>query len=371
MTLPSAIPFPALSNADELPSPALIVYPERVKANIRQMIAIAGNPKRLRPHVKTHKMAEIVALQIEQGIQKFKCSTLAEARMLATCSAEDVLLAFQAVGPDLSNYVRLAKENLNTRFSAIVDNRATIDRLSATCSENGIELGIFLDINSGMNRTGIAPDQSAAELYAYLHASAKLSVRGLHAYDGHIHESDLEERERQTNDAFAKVESLIRILNKAGLSVPTIVAGGSPTFPIHAKRDVELSPGTPLLWDFGYSDSFPDLKFQHAALLFTRVVSKPAPGLLCFDLGHKAVASEMQPPRVRIIGLENATFVSHSEEHLVVQSEQASEISVGDSFFGIPKHICPTVALHNKVAIATDGRITDSWEVSARSRILD
>ena len=79
----------------------------------------------------------------------------------------------------------------------------------------------------------------------------------------------------------------------------------------------------------------------------------------------------MEPPRVRLLGLENATCVSHSEEHLVLKSDRASKISVGDSFLGIPKHICPTVALYNKTAIATDGRITGYWNVAARSRILD
>ena len=242
---------------------------------------------------------------------------------------------------------------------------------NTACANNAISLGVFLDINSGMNRTGIAPNESAAELYAQLHRASNLIARGLHVYDGHIHESNLEKRTHQANQEFATVESLIKSLNEAGFDIPKIVAGGSPTFPIHAKRDVELSPGTPLLWDFGYGDAFPDLAFQHAAMLFTRMISKPAPGLLCFDLGHKAVASEMEPPRIRLLGLEDATFVSHSEEHLVLQSDRASEISVGDSFLGVPKHICPTVALHNKAAIAEDGRITGFWEIAARSRILE
>ncbi|MBT3482331.1 MAG: D-TA family PLP-dependent enzyme [Opitutales bacterium] len=368
MTTPSII---GLSNADELPSPALIIYPELVKANIRQMIAIAGDPDRLRPHVKTHKMAEIVALQMQCGIRKFKCSTLAEARMLVTSEVEDMLLAYQPAGPDIQDYVQLAKENPDARFSTIVDNQDTINRLNTACANSAIALGVFLDINSGMNRTGIAPNESAAELYAHIHQASNLITRGLHVYDGHIHESNLEKRTRQTNQEFATVESLIKSLNEASFDIPKIVAGGSPTFPIHAKRDVELSPGTPLLWDFGYGDTFHDLPFQHAALLYTRVISKPAPGLLCFDLGHKAVASEMEPPRVRLLGLEDATFVSHSEEHLVLKSDRASKISVGDSFLGIPKHICPTVALYNKAAIAADGRITGYWNVAARSRILD
>ncbi len=353
----------------ELPSPSLIIYPERVKENIRHMITIAGDANRLRPHVKTHKLAEIVQLQIDQGIRKFKCATLAEARMLAESQADDILLAMQPVGPDIANIVSLAKKNPDTRFSTIADNRQTIELLDSDCRDANIKLGVYLDINSGMNRTGIAPDDNAVELYQYLNTAENLTAEGLHAYDGHIHESDPAKRELQIDRDFAKVEAFVQRLSEAGINVPNIIAGGTPSFPVHAKRNVDLSPGTTLLWDFGSSDKFKDLPFQQAALLFTRVISKPAPDLVCFDLGHKAVASEMEHPRVRIIGLEDATFVAHSEEHLVAKTDHASEIAVGDAYYAIPTHICPTVALHNKAAIAIDGKIADYWEIKAKTRI--
>ncbi len=96
---------------------------------------------------------------------------------------------------------------------------------------------------------------------------------------------------------------------KAGFSQVRIVAGGSPTFPGHATReDVETSPGTILLWDYGYSSSFTDMDFMHAAVLFTRVVSKPAMDLICLDLGHKAVGSEMPQPRIMIPGIDDYTI---------------------------------------------------------------
>lgn len=370
--MPHKHEFPALANVDEVASPSLVVFPDRIIANIQRMVEIAGGPERLRPHVKTHKMAEVVTLQIEQGIRKFKCATLAEARMLLGCQVKDILLAMQPVGPTLSRFVQIANENPDTRFSTLVDNLETLAAIQSLCSQTGGTLEIYLDINCGMNRTGIVPGPDAEKLYQDIHQSESLRLGGLHVYDGHIRDSNLEDRTEHCRHDFETVDSFVKSLKQSALPIPNIVAGGSPSFPVHARRsDVELSPGTTLLWDFGYGDALPDLPFQHAALLLTRVISKPSGNLVCLDLGHKSVASEMPHPRVRLIGLEDAAFISQSEEHLVIETDQAASISVGDAFFGIPRHICPTVALHNKVAVATEGNITTYWTVVARDRILD
>src|ERR1043166_4762155 len=106
-------------NVREVASPALLVYPDRIEENIRRMIQIAGGTGRLRPHVKTHKLAEVIHMQMEQGIARFKCATIAEAEMAAGCGAKDVLLAYQPVGPNVERLVRLARTFPNTKFSAI------------------------------------------------------------------------------------------------------------------------------------------------------------------------------------------------------------------------------------------------------------
>lgn len=370
MASPRQTDPPILTSTESIPSPALLVYPDRIEANIQLMLDIAGGPERLRPHVKTHKMAEVVALQQARGIRKFKCATLAEARMLLSCEAKDILLAMQPVGPVLSQYLLLAKENPDTRFSTLVDNAETLDAIESLAGQQGLELGIFLDVNCGMNRTGTVPDKNATTLCQRLHQSKTLRFEGLHVYDGHIRDSDFEERKKHCQRDWESVDAFRDDLQQSGISIPNIVAGGSPTFPVHAQKEgLDLSPGTTLLWDFGYGDAFPDLPFQHAAFLLTRVLSKPSANLVCLDLGHKAVASEMPHPRVRLIGLEDASFVSQSEEHLVIETGNAPSLSVGDTFLGIPRHICPTVALHNKVVVVTDGKPTDSWTVAARDRI--
>ena len=123
-----------------------------------------------------------------------------------------------------------------------------------------------------------------------------------------------------------------------------------------------------MLWDSGQPRNNPELEFLPAAVLLTRVISKPAPNRLCLDLGHKSVASEMSPPRVRLLGLEDAVFITHSEEHLVIETPLAGNFAVGDALYGIPRHICPTVALHAEVLVVRDGRVQERWPVTARAR---
>src|SRR5664280_129640 len=84
-----------INNIGEVSSPALLVYPDRIETNIKKMIEIAGDVDRLRPHVKTHKMSEIIKLQMKYGIYKFKCATISETEMVARCGASDILLAIQ------------------------------------------------------------------------------------------------------------------------------------------------------------------------------------------------------------------------------------------------------------------------------------
>ena len=239
---------------------------------------------------------------MKYGISKFKCATISETEMVAGCGANDILLAVQPVGPNIERFFRLKQEFRNTKISCIADNEKVIIQLSDMARKTGLETHVWLDINNGMNRTGVIPGEKAARLYKRIIDSPMLVPEGLHVYDGHIHDSDYSVRKQKCNEAFTAVASLIEELKSDGISPVKIVAGGTPTFPIHASYNhAETSPGTLLLWDWGYSSSFADMDFLHAAVLLTRIVSNPAKDLLCIDLGHKAVASEMPQPRVKIL----------------------------------------------------------------------
>ncbi|NHF58623.1 D-TA family PLP-dependent enzyme [Flavobacteriaceae bacterium TP-CH-4] len=359
----------ALKDTSNVNSPSLLVYPERIEENIRTMISMAGGYSMLRPHIKTHKMAQIVQMQQRHGIQKFKCATIAEAELLGRCKAEDVLLAMQPVGSNIQRFFQLMATFPSTQFATLVDNQHTLGEIGEAAAAESKIAFLYLDINNGMNRTGCLPDAEAVRLYRAMEEHPHIVAKGLHVYDGHIRDSDIEERSRRCNAAFDQILKLKEAIKKDGVIVPNLVAGGSPSFPIHSKRpSVEASPGTTLLWDARYGDLFPDMHFLHAAVLFIRIISKPTEDTLCFDLGHKSVAPEMDFPRVRILGLEDSEQIGQSEEHLVVRSTRANEFEVGDAFYAIPMHICPTVAKYEEVLTVTDGAVTGSWKVAARNQ---
>jgi D-serine deaminase-like pyridoxal phosphate-dependent protein len=358
-------------NAEEVSSPALLVYPDRIESNIRKMIEIAGDVKRLRPHVKTHKMPEVIKLLIRHGITKFKCSTIAEAEMSAKCGAGDILLAMQPAGPAIERFFRLKKIFPDTKFSCITDTEEIIRQFSNSAVKYGREINLWIDINNGMNRTGIAPDERAASLYELINSLPMLKAEGLHVYDGHIRDRDFRVRKENCDKGFMPADKLAERLRKSNPDPVQIVAGGSPTFSIHAMREgVECSPGTVLLWDYGYGSSLPDMEFLHAAVLMTRIVSKPADGLICLDLGHKSVASEMPHPRIIFFGFGDYTVLNHSEEHLVINTPEANKMKTGDILYGIPWHICPTVDRHDSVSVIENNHATGIWNVEARKRFI-
>ena len=357
------------SNVGDVDSPALLIYPDRAQENVRRMISIAGGPQRLCPHIKTHKLGELVRMQMALGIKKFKCATIAEAEMAADSGAPDILLAYQPVGPKARRFIRLMKRFPHTKLAAIADDPTAIRALSSAATLAGVRIQILLDIDCGMHRCGVPAGPKAAELYRLIASLPGLEARGLHVYDGHIQDEDSAVRAGNCDAAFAPILSLRRELSD--LPVLRIVAGGTLTFPAHARRpDVECSPGTCVLWDFGYAASYPDLDFLHAALVLTRVISKPGGNRLCLDLGHKAVSAEKPHPRVQFLNLPDAQAVVHSEEHLVVETSRANEFSVGDVFYGVPRHVCPTVALHAEAVVIKGGAAEGRWKIAARDRIL-
>jgi D-serine deaminase-like pyridoxal phosphate-dependent protein len=255
------------------------------------------------------------------------------------------------------------------RFSTIVDSALVADELNGAALEAGVRIEVLLDLDVGMGRSGILRGEDAAVLYAVMTEMSGLHVGGIHAYDGHIQQSDVGDRMEACNRSFEAVEWLRGQLLASGLSVAKVVAGGTPTFPMHALREgVECGPGTAVLWDAGYSRKMPDLEFMPAATLLARVVSRPGVARLCLDLGHKAVASEMPHPRVVFPDLPDARAVMHSEEHLVVETSRAAQFPVGTIVHGIPWHICPTVALHSEVYVSRAGRASETWPVVARAR---
>lgn len=342
-------------------TPALLFYSERIDANINKMIQMAGDTDRLRPHVKTYKCRELIQRQMDCGIRKFKCATLAEAAMLLDMGVPDVLLAYPLVGPDQLVFSALAAK-AKGHLSVLIDHPEQIWQWK---QHTKLPVHCYIDLNVGMNRTGILPEQ-AETLLAMI--DGQLIFQGWHVYDGHIHASDPEQRKQEVTEAFRPVQELLNTVGKEYQG--ELICGGSITFPVHAAYPQRtLSPGTTVLWDHGYGSQFPDLNFDIAACLATRVVSKPAADLLCLNLGYKAVAAEMSETPVYFPQLNDAQIVKHSEEHLVLKTSKADQYPIGALLYAFPWHICPTVALHESAWLVRRGQLSGRIEIKARKRI--
>lgn len=357
-----------LADADQVDTPALLIYEDRVINNIKVLVNSIDSVDRLRPHIKTHKSKEVTRLLLEAGIHKFKCATIAEAEMLAESGAKDILLAYQPVGPKAVRLMQLQDTFPSTAFSCVIDNLAVAKDISELFSKEGKFIPVFIDLNVGMNRTGILPAE-AFGLISECQELTGIKVVGLHAYDGHIRDAVFLERLKKCDDAFMSVKELADRIEETFHTKMIIVAGGTPTYSIHSKRDViECSPGTFIYWDKGYETILPEQHYEHAALVMCRVISKPAENTICVDLGHKSIASE-NPLNNRVTLLNfNAEAIGHSEEHMVLKVKPGTSVEVGDVLYGIPYHVCPTVALYETAFSIENHHVKATWQTKARNR---
>jgi D-serine deaminase-like pyridoxal phosphate-dependent protein len=363
-------PWYWIDDVARLDTPALVVYPNRVKENIAWLVNTIGDVNRLRPHVKTNKSREASQLLLDAGIRKFKCATIAEAEMLAMIDAPDVLLAYQPNGTKMHRLLSLMLKYPKTQFSCLVDNSITARALSDQAVSDNLVVPVYIDLNVGMNRTGTIPDMAVLTLYSELSQLAGVNPVGLHAYDGHLRDPDLAVRTADCDAAFQPVYQLSEALLARGFAQPILVMGGSPTYPIHAHRPgVECSPGTFIYWDRGYQDGLPEQPFLPAALVVARVISLPNSSTLCIDVGHKSVAAEgALAQRITFLNAPELVAIGQSEEHLVVAAGEGHPYQVDDVLYGLPNHICPTVALYERAYIVENKSIAGEWLTIARDR---
>ncbi len=362
-----------LLKQDLADTPCVLVFPEYIRQNIKIIKAILGDLSVLRPHVKTDKITEIVSMMLDAGIVQFKCATIAEAEMLAMAGAEDILLAYQPTQAKALRLKALTEAYPNVVFSCIIDNLMVVKMLSAVFNE----LQVYIDVNVGMNRTGIEPEHVPA-LYTSILCYRNIIVKGLHVYDGHIDEPDLTQRIALAQSIFEEVAGVKQQLEIYSEKPMDMVIAGSPTFAIHHQLatqsgvGIQVSPGTFTLWDAGYAALLPELSFVCSLVILGSVVSIINQNLLCVDIGYKAVSAE-NPIHQRLIFPEhpNIIVLSQSEEHLVLQVPDTSVYHIGQHMCAIPWHVCPTLSLYDSVKVVEHGTIIGEWQVIARKRKIN
>ena len=358
---------------EEVDSPSLVYYQDVIEENIKKAVELAGGAERLWPHIKTHKTAGLLYLQMEKGIRRFKCATIAEAELCARVGAPDVLLAYPLVGPKIARFAKLREKYSGTAFWAIGDNLEQLDLLGKAimASHNKNPVSTLIDVNLGMNRTGVSPEK-LKEFYLKAEKIEGLKIKGFHCYDGHLVMKDPEERNLAASSATEKLWKVKKSLEKQGYEIPVMVMGGSPTFPCHRETPlVYLSPGTIFVQDWEDA-KYPDLDFTPGAAILSRVVSHPGQDLFTLDTGSKAIAPD-KIDRGIIADLPGAKAVAQSEEHWVWKLEKDPKAKVnlppiGSILYIIPAHICPCSVLYPGILVIKHGKQVDYWEVGARNR---
>jgi D-serine deaminase-like pyridoxal phosphate-dependent protein len=355
------------SGEDDITSPSLVYYENIIEENINKVIAQAGSVERLWPHMKSHKMAGLLRMQIERGITRFKCATIAEAEVCAIAGCAHVLVAYPLVGPNIGRFVKLREKYADTAFWAIGDNIEQLELLGeAVRASQKTPVDTLIDVNIGMNRTGVLPAK-LEEFYLKAIKIEGLGVEGFHYYDGHMGISNIVERRAAVSSASGDFWEIKEKLEKQGHEIPVLVMGGSPSFPCHLQTaGVYLSPGTLFINDDDYSTKFTDLDYTPGAAILSRVVSHPSPGFFTLDTGHKAISTDKSYRGV-IADLPDAKPVSQSEEHWVWETK-GSLPPIGKVVYIIPAHICPTSALYHEALLVKNGKPAGYWEVCARNR---
>lgn len=364
-----------VADVDRISTPCILVYPKIIAENLASAIQWAdGDPKRLRPHVKTHKTIEIARMALDRGIAKHKCATLVEAKMLAEAGVRDILVSYPMVGPNIERFVGLVRDWPDVAFSVIADHPQPVAELSRRLEAIPRDIEVLVDVDSGMGRTGVPLGPSVVALMDKFAKAPRIRLGGLHVYDGHVESPDADGRHQAVAETRQKIRDLVATIRSRGLDVPRIVVGGSGSFHFWLEQSredpiVEGSPGTFVFSDWNYHQRYPDYRMQPAAVVLTRVISKPRSGRITLDAGHKAVAADKPAAdRLWFFELSRWEILRHNEEHLVLDTPDADRFHPGDVLYALPYHVCPTIALYRDLNVVEDGKVTGAWRVAARDR---
>ncbi len=359
-----------ITNIDEIPSPSLVVFRKYVEHNIKTVGEIVGGYEGLRPHIKTHKMSQIARMEMAAGITKFKCATPKEAAMLASIGAKDIVIAYHIVGPQIQRIIELRHSHPDVTFKIIADDPGAIAVLSEACQAADITVGVLIDLNTGLNRTGTEPGEPSLQLARVIHDAPGLTFEGLHVYDGHVGGGTDEERQIEAKASIDLGTNTRSLIEEAGIPVNEFVASGSRGFDVTARQEGvdNVSPGTWTLWDTGYGDML-DFPFKWAALVISRVISRPDDDLVTLDAGHKSIAPDTPAPHFRVLGLDGEPeFLIRNEEHQLLRWPKGQEPPrVGTVLYLVPTHVCTTVNMWDEAFVIDDeGKWSETWPIDAR-----
>jgi len=363
-----------IEGIDRVMTPALAIYPEIVAANIQTTLRLlGGDADRWRPHVKTTKLGFMMRRLVEHGIANFKCSTSLELLTVCEAGAADALVAYPVVGANARRVREISEQFPNVEVSALIE---CSDHIEAW---QGSSVSLFIDVNPGMNRTGVEQDR-VDEIIQLTRAIKKAGqvFRGLHYYDGHLSSIALPEREIVAHRGYDRLMEVRAAFERAHIEIAEIVTAGTPAFPCTLSYSAftrgpfihRASPGTVVYNDCSSLAQLPtEYGYRPAAVVVSTVVSRPAPGRFTCDAGHKTASADSGVPTCAVIGHPEFLPSKPSEEHLPIDVPAESSMPmIGDALYLVPRHIYPTVNNFAHALIVIGGRIVGVELVTARGR---
>lgn len=358
-------------------TPALVVDLDAFERNLAAMAAYAkSHGVKLRPHAKTHKSAAVALRQVRAGAVGVCVQKTGEALALAAGGVRDIFVSNEIVAP--AKLARLATLARDAKLAVAVDSVLGIERLAAAVRKAGSSVDVFVEIDVGQGRCGVAPADAGA-LAAQVPAHAGLVFAGLQAYHGAAqHLRTPAEREAAIRDAVALVRSARAAVIDAGLPCRLVTGGGSGSFALEAASGVygEIQPGSYVFMDADYARNEPAAdapRFEQALFVKSQVVSRSA-GHAVIDAGHKSHAIDSGLPTVR--GRDDLAVANGGDEHGILRLRAAAAAglpALGDTVWLVPGHVDPTVNLHEHLVAVRggleQGTVEAVWAVDARGAV--
>ena len=352
----------------ELDTPYLWVDLDTLEKNIAEIadyLQAAG--VNWRPHIKGVKTPAIAHMLLRARAIGLTCAKLGEAEVMAAAGVQDILIANQLVGG--SKYTRLAQLVRTVDVKVAVDSTATLEELNRAAIVKGVEIGLVVEINSGMDRSGVLPGAPVLALAQAIGEYPGLRLRGLMTWEGHTLTIEDEAAKRQ---AIAKSIGLLResvdLCREAGIPIEIVSCGGSGTYAITALEEgiTEIQAGGAIFNDVTYTSM--NVSTQQALFVHSVVTSRPAADRIIMDAGFKTLPRWISPAQP--IGISGVADVLMSAEHGIFTLEQPDDsIAVGDRFDFVVGYGDTTVFLHDNLYALRDDVVEAVWPISARGKL--
>jgi len=357
------------SRAD-LNTPVLAVELEALDRNIARMAELAAaRGVRLKPHAKTHKSADIARRQIAAGAVGVCCAKLGEAEALAVEGVGRLHITSPVVSrPGIERLVAL--NGTSEGLSVVADAIGNVDDLAAAASAER-PLTIFVDIDPGIHRTGVASAEAAVALAGQIQSHASLRYGGVQMYCGREqHIENYADRREAIVERTGYLRQVLEALEAAGAPAEVITGGGTGTHRIDLELGVltELQVGSYIFMDDQYvacdltGDG--DQPFERSLFVESRVVSASAHGLVTLDAGFKAFATEGEPPTTP----QGRYFFMGDEHGALIGEGVETRLAIGDMVRLNPPHCDPTVDLYDSYHVLRGDDLADIWPVTARGQ---